>query len=83
MTQHPVLIDLCKEKRDSIEFYPVSNEVWGRCGTVKNQPLPVLLARNMSRCVWFIVRDLMAEWPISQSVSQSSAEDIFRLTGLF
>lgn len=47
LTKHPLLMQLCKDRKIAVEICPISNEVLGLCPTVKNHPLPVLL----SNCV--------------------------------
>ena len=44
LTKHPLLMQLCKEKKIAVEICPISNEVLGLCPTIKNHPLPVLLS---------------------------------------
>ncbi|KAF2091732.1 Metallo-dependent hydrolase [Saccharata proteae CBS 121410] len=44
LTKHPLLMQLCKERKIAVEACPISNEVLGLCPTVRNHPLPVLLA---------------------------------------
>ncbi|KAH7213812.1 hypothetical protein BKA60DRAFT_623050 [Fusarium oxysporum] len=45
--KHPLLMQLCKEKKIAIETCPISNEVLGLCPTTKAHHLPFLL----SNCV--------------------------------
>ncbi|RKL08484.1 hypothetical protein BFJ71_g1771 [Fusarium oxysporum] len=45
--KHPLLMQLCKEKKIAIETCPISNEVLGLCPTTKAHHLPILL----SNCV--------------------------------
>ncbi|KAM0263891.1 hypothetical protein ACHAQJ_000926 [Trichoderma viride] len=44
ITKHPLLMQLCKERKIAIETCPVSNEVLGLVPTTKSHHLPVLLA---------------------------------------
>ncbi|KAK1237154.1 hypothetical protein MKX07_006033 [Trichoderma sp. CBMAI-0711] len=44
ITKHPLLMQICKERRIAIETCPISNEVLGLVPTTKSHHLPVLLA---------------------------------------
>jgi len=44
LSKHPLLMQLCKDRKIAVEMCPISNEVLGLCPTIKNHPLPILLA---------------------------------------
>jgi adenosine deaminase CECR1 len=44
LTKHPLLMQICKERDIAVETCPISNEVLGLCGSVKEHHLPILMA---------------------------------------
>jgi adenosine deaminase CECR1 len=46
--KHPLLIDLCKERKVLIESCPISNEILRLTPSVLQHPLPALLARGVA-----------------------------------
>ncbi|PYH35049.1 putative CECR1 family adenosine deaminase [Aspergillus neoniger CBS 115656] len=47
LSQHPLLIELIKEKKILIECSPLSDEILGLTDSIQTHPLPVLLARGV------------------------------------